>query len=506
MRYISSIIVFLLFSSNVISAQEGEIAPNFTITDIDGESHELYAYLEEGKTVVLEFFALWCPPCVTRFNEKVGDDVHIERGPASIPNDIVYISVENDPNTSAEETLFGIIDFESVQHPVVILEGDDFDQFSIYNGSGWPDVFSICPNKIINRLDNTSPKDSVIMRSIYPRVDIADDSLLINCSMPSIEATISNMEYNTVSFSWIEVLPSGAVTSPPFDNKALNPLPTAEGVFRLAASNYLNQCGTADTVVVTKIDQRKPMLLTDELELVIPCDNLQDTLNIYTEGLFGGGVWTRSWSTTDGNIVKIFDTLQQHHILVQGEGTYLTSTIDDINGCETQLEITVTHAPGIDFIVSEVQNSRLNNNNGSISVTPEGGTAPFEYLWSTGDTSSSIQNLFPGTYSVTVTDYYGCVFESDVVVSSTTATEDIESGIVVQAAPNPSKDFLNITLQRPANKVFLLNKHGQKVKELNLLSLGKHSIDISDLPSGMYVLMTILQSGKVNTQKIMIIN
>ncbi|NBC06549.1 MAG: redoxin domain-containing protein [Bacteroidetes bacterium] len=39
-------------------------APDFLITDSEGQPHELYAdYLDEGKTVVLKLFFTFCPPC-----------------------------------------------------------------------------------------------------------------------------------------------------------------------------------------------------------------------------------------------------------------------------------------------------------------------------------------------------------------------------------------------------------------------------------------------------------
>jgi gliding motility-associated-like protein len=47
-------------------------------------------------------------------------------------------------------------------------------------------------------------------------------------------------------------------------------------------------------------------------------------------------------------------------------------------------------------------------NNGSISVSVDGGTAPFNYEWSNGQTSGDITGLAPGDYSLMVTDYNGC--------------------------------------------------------------------------------------------------
>lgn len=55
------ILIFLLLCPFFLSAQP---APNFTVTDSNGNDHQLYEdYLNQGKTVVLKFFFTFCPPC-----------------------------------------------------------------------------------------------------------------------------------------------------------------------------------------------------------------------------------------------------------------------------------------------------------------------------------------------------------------------------------------------------------------------------------------------------------
>lgn len=58
-----NILVFycLIFTVLFAKAQpeDGSVAPDFSAIDVDGNNHQLYAALSQGKTVVLHFFATW---------------------------------------------------------------------------------------------------------------------------------------------------------------------------------------------------------------------------------------------------------------------------------------------------------------------------------------------------------------------------------------------------------------------------------------------------------------
>jgi len=58
--------------------------------------------------------------------------------------------------------------------------------------------------------------------------------------------------------------------------------------------------------------------------------------------------------------------------------------------------------------------------NGSINLTVANGVSPYTYSWSNGATTEDLTNLSAGTYSVVVTDFYGCTANLSVSVTNGT--------------------------------------------------------------------------------------
>lgn len=75
----------------------GKTAPEVSFTDLNGNVHALHDL--KGKTVLLNFWATWCPPCVAEFPDllSLADQY---------PDDFVLITLSSDQNKEDISTFF----------------------------------------------------------------------------------------------------------------------------------------------------------------------------------------------------------------------------------------------------------------------------------------------------------------------------------------------------------------------------------------------------------------
>ncbi|MBS1656329.1 MAG: SprB repeat-containing protein, partial [Bacteroidetes bacterium] len=112
-------------------------------------------------------------------------------------------------------------------------------------------------------------------------------------------------------------------------------------------------------------------------------------------------------------------------------GNYIINATD-ANGCASMpdLMITVPPGPGLSVNTQTTPTSCSGANNGTITVLPQNGTAPFNYSLNSGtpQASNTFTNLASGFYIITVMDANGC--------SATNIFANVETGQPLSGSVN----------------------------------------------------------------------
>jgi len=125
------VVIICLLALNMHSQIEnGSIAPDFTLEDWYGNTHTLYDYLEEDKTVFLEVFAAHCPGCWTYHQTDILKNVYNLYGPEGT-DEAMVLALEHDI-WNGYDAFNGIGDPWTTQGNW--LEGTPYPQFNVEEG------------------------------------------------------------------------------------------------------------------------------------------------------------------------------------------------------------------------------------------------------------------------------------------------------------------------------------------------------------------------------------
>jgi uncharacterized protein (UPF0333 family) len=176
---------------------------------------------------------------------------------------------------------------------------------------------------------------------------------------------------------------------------------TTQDIGGLSAGCYTVTVTDANACVATGtfcVGQPDPIVVTDGVTDVSCKGYCDGALDISVTG--GTGLYTYLWSNsaTTADISGLC------------EGTY-TVVVTDANQCTGTASFTVGSPLELTVTGTGSSASCFGSCDGSVDITPAGGTAPYTYIWSdpAGSTTQDIVGtLCPGDYNVTVTDAHNC--------------------------------------------------------------------------------------------------
>jgi len=229
-------------------------------------------------------------------------------------------------------------------------------------------------------------------------------------------------------------------------------------------------CFALDTIIVDSVD----------------CNNLDIDINSSHETYFdandgnilievsgGNPPYQYIWSTGDS-------TAQINNL---PPDTYYLSLIDQL-GCNLQDSITIkaVDCSTLEVSVETSDETYSDGNDGSAAIFILGVQAPYQYLWSSGDTISQLNNLAPGIYTFQVIDGVGCVLEDSIQIKSVQCSMLSVDVIEKQITCADGKDgSLFIAGVQHANEPYTINwSNGSSAYLNNNLSAGVYTLSLMD--------------------------
>ncbi|MFH1321738.1 MAG: PKD domain-containing protein [Bacteroidota bacterium] len=162
-------------------------------------------------------------------------------------------------------------------------------------------------------------------------------------------------------------------------------------------------------------------------------------------------------------------------------GSY-SVTVTDSAGCTANASATINEPSGMSlaFVITD---ANCGGANGSAAVTVIGGTAPYGYFWSTGDTNSTITGLSPGVYTVTITDANNCIDSADVVISNIGGATI--TGAITDVICNGGSDGeIDISVTGGTGLYLYTWSNAQVTEDITGLATGGYFVIVTDYGNG----------------------
>jgi len=307
-------------------------------------------------------------------------------------------------------------------------------------------------------------KNTTYVVSVYPKVIASATTVDLTC--------------NGAANGVIDVTPSGGIPTYTYSwNNGLN----VSSANNLSAGSYsitVTDAVGCSFVVTKALTQPAGIDATITTAGISSCTAANGTASVIATGGAGGLTYLWSNASTATSISNLTG------------GTY-TLTVTDMDHCTTVVDAVISQPETIQASVTTTSTIHTQHTGTATIENITGGTGPYTYAWSDGETAQTISNLEAGTYTVTITDHNGCFETASATVAGTfgTAISPVSDELSFSVYPNPARSQAFVQLSKLTNGTSfkLENVLGQVLMSRPLTDL-QTQVDLSSYPDGVYII------------------
>jgi Zn-dependent metalloprotease len=198
---------------------------------------------------------------------------------------------------------------------------------------------------------------------------------------------------------------------------------------------------------VVTITDKNLCVIKDSINVGQPSAPLSSIINQSSINCFGGNDGGVTLNVSGGTLNYSYlwsngATTKDITGLVTGK--YKVTVIDG-NNCSLLDSIVVLQPTAPIAVTHVVSNAKCKNStDGGINLTVTGGTSPYIFAWSNGQTSEDAVNLGDGHYVVTITDKNGCLFKDSADITEPDSLLISANGTPATEGENNGYAFVNV--------------------------------------------------------------
>lgn len=284
----------------------------------------------------------------------------------------------------------------------------------------------------------------------------------------SISRTLTNVRCNGESDGSAVILASGGAGTLAY---------SINGGFSWQSSNVFNNLNAGEYTVMVRDAGGCMGTISFVIEEAPRINALLSILNVQCHGAKSGEV---NFTAAGGKApyqYSIGGAYQSSGRFTGLSGGNYIYYIKDANNCNTTGEFILFEPTALSVTAIAADVSCAGGNNGVINLTVAGGMAPYTYEWSNGANTEDIFNLRAGTYSVAITDDYGCR-ESRSYTLNQPSQPIVINGVVTDGNGTLGKVDITVTGGVPPYRFYWSNN--ATTEDISELLPGNYTVTVTD--------------------------
>ncbi|MBI4647084.1 MAG: T9SS type A sorting domain-containing protein, partial [Bacteroidia bacterium] len=162
---------------------------------------------------------------------------------------------------------------------------------------------------------------------------------------------------------------------------------------------------------------------------------------------------------------------------VSTAGTYII-TVTDVNGC---MAVTATYISEPDILeIQYAVSEEIQGNDGAINIMVSGGTQPYSFLWSGGQTLEDISGLQAGDYTVTITDANGCTAIEMITIAGSLCDLALNAVNYDISCYGQSSGDVDLTVSNDIEPTSYTWNNGSVTQDLFNIPAGSYTVTVTD--------------------------